>query len=386
MRVARSRSATTSPATRSSCTCRPTRPRWSCRCPSAGTVAAPRRRGRRPRSPSAPPSSSSSPTTRASASSARPRPRHATPCVGAARSAQRRPRSPNGESAAGAGGAAGAQAGPGAGRRPRRGGGQRAGRARHRRRRARRRVGRIAGARTASEPAPGERRSRSAGSGGRWRATWPRRGATSRTSRCSTRSTPGRCSAPCATSASCRARRRITLTAFFVRAAVVALDAPTRSSTRALDEAAEEIVYHDAMPRGHRGGVERRPRGSGRARRAVAAPRSSSATRSTASPPLARAGHLPPDEIRGRDLHHHQLRHRRRTLRHADRAAAAGRDPRVRRDPRRNPSSTATRWSPRRRSRSRCRPTTAWSTATTRPRSSTRWRRSCANRCQLLDD
>ena len=51
----------------------------------------------------------------------------------------------------------------------------------------------------------------------------------------------------------------------------------------------------------------------------------------------------------------------------------------------RSPWSTATRSSRRRHCRSRCRPITASSTVTTRPRSRTRSRRSCASRRQLLD-
>ena len=98
-----------------------------------------------------------------------------------------------------------------------------------------------------------------------------------------------------------------------------------------------------------------------------------------------RAGHLPPERSAARpspsptSAPKAGASPRRSSARRRSRSSGAARSAR-------SPSSTATRWSPRRRCRSRCRPTTAWSTATTPPRSSTRWRRSCANRAQLLDD
>ena len=123
----------------------------------------------------------------------------------------------------------------------------------------------------------------------------------------------------------------ITLTAFFVRASVVALTAhPILNAS--LDEAAGEIVYHDAI---HVGIAVASSDGLvvpvvHDAESLGLAALGDEINRLTAA---RRAGGLPPEEIRGAHLHHHELRHRRRPLRRADRPSAAGRDPRVRRDP-----------------------------------------------------
>ena len=121
----------------------------------------------------------------------------------------------------------------------------------------------------------------------------------------------------------------ITLTALFVRAAVVAIEAfPILNSS--LDVDRDEVVFHGAVHIGvavasddglvvpvvhdaherdlldlGRGG---RARHRGRSRRS----------------PLTR-------DAPRRDVHRHQLRHRGRPLRHPDRPTAAGRDPRLRR-------------------------------------------------------
>ena len=149
-----------------------------------------------------------------------------------------------------------------------------------------------------SQPVDEPARSRCAASGGRWPATWPTRGARSRTSRCSTRSTPARCSPR---TPRVRAERGdgVTLTAFFVRAAVVALDGvpdPERRARRrprrdratttrctsgvavASDDGLVVPVVHDAQ---------------------TLTLRRRSATRSSRVTEAGRAGHLPPEAIRG---------------------------------------------------------------------------------------
>ena len=325
----RSRSATTSPATRSSCTCRRTRRRWSCRCRSRAPITTlggdvgdllpvgatlleltPDRR-ERPRAPASP-------------ANWRQQTRH-TWCNDAS---SRRA------------GTRGAEC-----RRRRRCGSWRGSWASTSRRwRAAARAGGSPpttcappprASRPRPAPLPSLRRAsggcRSAVSGARWPATWRRRGAPSRTSRCSTRSTLGLCSTRCVKYRELPGGASITLTAFFVRASVVALTAhPILNAS--LDEAADEIVYHDAIHVGiavaSSDGLvvpvvhDAQSLGLRRARRRDQSPHRRRPRRRSPARGDPR-----------RHLHHHQLRHRRWTLRRADRPSAAGRDHGDRCDP-----------------------------------------------------
>ena len=122
----------------------------------------------------------------------------------------------------------------------------------------------------------------------------------------------------------------LTLTAFFVRAAVLALESVPMLNA-SFDAAAEEIVYHDECHVGIAASTD-----DGLtvpvihdAQRRDLYDLGREIVRLTAA---ARAGGLPPDAPR-RDLHRHQLRHRGWTVRDADRPPSAGRHPRLRRDP-----------------------------------------------------
>ena len=131
----------------------------------------------------------------------------------------------------------------------------------------------------------------------------------------------------------------------------------SRSSTRRSTPTRDEIVYHDAC---HIGVAVASDDGlvvpvvhDAHATHADRARRRDRARHRGGSRRAPRTRGDP-----GRDVHRHQLRHRGRPVRHPDRAAAAGRDPRVRRGAGTRRWSTVTRSSPRPRCRSRSRPIT----------------------------
>ena len=140
--------------------------------------------------------------------------------------------------------------------------------------------------------------SRCAASGGRWRATWPTRGARCRTSRCSTRSTPARCSTRTPT---VRAQRRCRHHAHRVLRARRGRRARrrSRSSTRRSTPTRDELVLPRRVPHRCRGRERRRTRRARRARRARARRWSSSAAEIARVTEAGRAGHLTPETLRG---------------------------------------------------------------------------------------